>query len=156
MSFGHAGVDRHGACDVTHHCTRDERLGSTGRASYLATKGSTSEEVQRYTRLLSNETWDAVVLQCPFWHFLEASAYDAQLSPQARRAAIVQRTAALRGKLGYGGACVTYARLARKLQPAARLYLLGHYAQPVLTQHFGEVCRHCVKSDTSDRHIHLT
>lgn len=128
------GWDRRGACDVTHRCTRDEPIGAGGgRAGYTATKAGVDEEMGRYRRLLSNGSWDAVVIQCPFWHFVEAGAYDATLTSAARRAVVRQRTtlpaddgaAALSG---YGAACARYVHLARRERPAARLFLLGHFA----------------------------
>lgn len=128
------GWDRHGACDVTHRCTRDEPIGAAGgRVGYTATKAGSDEEMGRYRRLLSNGSWDAVVVQCPFWHFVEAGAYDSTLTSAARRAAVRQRTtlpaddgaAALSG---FGAACAGYFRVAQQQRPVARLFLLGHFA----------------------------
>lgn len=134
------GWDRHGACDVTHRCTRDEPIGigggraGSGRAGYSATKVGAAEEMGRYRRLLSNGSWDAVVVQCPLWHFIEKGAYDATLTSVARRAAVRQRTAlpaddGAAALSGFGAACARYVQLARRQRPAARVFLLGHFAR---------------------------
>ena len=138
----HTGYDRRGPCDVTHRCMRDEAMGPRGRAGYVAIKSNLEDDVSRTTRLLANGTWDTVVIQCPFWHYVESRAYDSTQTADARRAAITARTALPAGPLGFGAACADYFRLAQRLQPAAARFMLGHFSQPVSIERYGEAsCR---------------
>ena len=127
------GVAHDAVVQYAAHDADGGRTGS-GRAGYSATKAGVAEEMGRYRRLLSNGSWDAVVIQCPLWHFIEKGAYDATLTSVARRAAVRQRTAlpaddGAAALSGFGAACARYVHLARRQQPAARIFLLGHFAR---------------------------
>jgi len=130
--------DRHGTCSFSSRCVRDELLGAdepgrpAGHAGFVFVMPNTQEELSRFQRLLVSQPWEAVLVQCPFWHFFAPQAYNYTISRSARKAFVRLPLQAPAGPIGFGKSCAQYVGIARRQLPEAQIFVLGLYQMGTL------------------------